>query len=268
MQGAELAELSIFLTVAQLQSFSKAAVERGVAPSAISHAIRKLEQRVGVRLFHRTTRSVALTEAGQRFLADLKPAFGQIGTALDTLNLYRDTPFGTVRVNLPTAIAPFVLRDVMGPLLVQNPGLRLDVVATDRLIDLKTVTVGKDGATVRLKTSAAWGGGAYVLVSVVQPRDPVASPKPRRALGLVYVPLDPKDRKLTVELNTPAKIAGQLFQPARRREGRGRGAQDAIVQRGRGAVDPCQLAVDQFRLLPIAVPPVARHGLHLRVQQP
>jgi uncharacterized protein YfaS (alpha-2-macroglobulin family) len=79
-------------------------------------------------------------------------------------------------------------------------------VATDRLIDLKTVTVGKDGATVRLKTSAAWGGGAYVLVSVVQPRDPVASPKPRRALGLVYVPLDPKDRKLTVELNTPAKI--------------------------------------------------------------
>lgn len=79
-------------------------------------------------------------------------------------------------------------------------------VATDRLIDLKTVTVGKDGATVKLKTSAAWGGGAYVLVSVVQPRDPVASPKPRRALGLVYVPLDPKDRKLTVELNTPAKI--------------------------------------------------------------
>ncbi len=79
-------------------------------------------------------------------------------------------------------------------------------VATDRLIDLKTVTVGKDGATVKLKTSAAWGGGAYVLVSVVQPRDPVASPKPRRALGLVYVPLDPKDRKLTLELNTPAKI--------------------------------------------------------------
>ncbi|MES3030375.1 MAG: alpha-2-macroglobulin [Pseudomonadota bacterium] len=79
-------------------------------------------------------------------------------------------------------------------------------VATDRLIDFKTVTVGKDGATVRLKTSAAWGGGAYVLVSVVQPRDPVASPKPRRALGLVYVPLDPKDRKLSVELNTPAKV--------------------------------------------------------------
>lgn len=79
-------------------------------------------------------------------------------------------------------------------------------VATDRLIDFKTVSVGKGGTTVRFKTNGAWGGGAYILVSVMQPRDPVASPKPRRALGLVYVPLDPKDRKLTVELNTPPKI--------------------------------------------------------------
>ena len=79
-------------------------------------------------------------------------------------------------------------------------------VATDRLIDFKTLSIGKAGATVRLKTNGAWGGGAYVLVSVVQPRDPVASPKPRRALGLIYVPLDPKDRKLAVELNTPAKM--------------------------------------------------------------
>ncbi|OYX06102.1 MAG: alpha-2-macroglobulin [Caulobacter vibrioides] len=79
-------------------------------------------------------------------------------------------------------------------------------VATDRLIDLKTVSVGENGTTVRLKTSAAWGGGAYVMVSVIQPRDPVASPKPRRALGLVYVPIDPKGRKLTVDLGTPTKI--------------------------------------------------------------
>ena len=79
-------------------------------------------------------------------------------------------------------------------------------VATDRLIDLKTVRVGEKGTTVRLKTSAAWGGGAYVMVSVIQPRDPVASPKPRRALGLVYVPIDPKGRKLTVDLGTPTKI--------------------------------------------------------------
>jgi len=82
-------------------------------------------------------------------------------------------------------------------------------VATDRLIDFKTVSIGEKGTTVRLKTNAAWGGGAYVLVSVIQPRDPVASPKPRRALGVVYVPLDPKNRKLEVAIGTPAKAASK-----------------------------------------------------------
>ena len=79
-------------------------------------------------------------------------------------------------------------------------------VATDRLIDFKTVSVGKGGTTVRLKTDGSWGGGAYILVSVIQPRDPVASPKPKRALGLIYVPLDPQSRKLTVALDTPEKL--------------------------------------------------------------
>jgi len=79
-------------------------------------------------------------------------------------------------------------------------------VATDRLIDFKTLSLSATGGTVRLKTTPAWGGGAYVLVSVIQPRDPVASPVPRRALGLVYVPLDPGRRRLTVDLGTPARI--------------------------------------------------------------
>lgn len=79
-------------------------------------------------------------------------------------------------------------------------------VATDRVVDFKTFTVGPNGGSVTLKTTAAWGGGAYVLVSVIQPRDPSATPKPRRALGLMYVPLDPKGRKLTVDLGTPVKL--------------------------------------------------------------
>jgi len=79
-------------------------------------------------------------------------------------------------------------------------------VATDRVIDFRTVAIGAGGGVVRLKTSAAWGGGAYVLVTVVQPRDPVATPVPRRALGLVYVPLDPRSRRLTVDIGTPGKI--------------------------------------------------------------
>jgi uncharacterized protein YfaS (alpha-2-macroglobulin family) len=79
-------------------------------------------------------------------------------------------------------------------------------VATDHLIDFRTVHVGEGGATVHLKSSAAWGGGAYVMVSVVQPRDPGTTPKPRRALGLAYVPLTPKDRRLTVDIGTPIKL--------------------------------------------------------------
>ena len=82
-------------------------------------------------------------------------------------------------------------------------------VATDRLIDFKAVSVGANGATVRLKTNAAWGGGAYVLVSVIQPRDPAASPKPRRALGVIYVPLDAANRKLEVAVGTPVKAASK-----------------------------------------------------------
>lgn len=136
MHGTELAELSTFLAVARFRSFKQAAVERGVAASAVSHAIRSLEERVGVRLFHRTTRSVSLTEAGERFLEELGPAFGQIEQALDSLNSFRGTPFGTVRINLPTSIAAFVLHDVMGPLIRQNPGLKLDIVATDSLVDI------------------------------------------------------------------------------------------------------------------------------------
>ena len=88
-------------------------------------------------------------------------------------------------------------------------------VATDRVIELRNIYVPAGGTTVRLKSSAAWGGGAYVLVSVVQPRDPVATPKPRRAIGLSYVKLDPKDRQLTVDLGTATKIRGrdQLIVP-------------------------------------------------------
>lgn len=82
-------------------------------------------------------------------------------------------------------------------------------VATDRIVDFKTVSVTDKGATVKLKSDASWGGGAYVLVSVIQPRDAVTAPKPRRALGLVYVPLDPKGRKLDVALGTPAKAGSK-----------------------------------------------------------
>ena len=79
-------------------------------------------------------------------------------------------------------------------------------VASDQIIQLKTVSVPKGGGVVRLHTDQAWGGGAYLLVSVMQPRDPVAAPKPRRALGVLYVPLTPAGQILKVSLTAPAKL--------------------------------------------------------------
>jgi len=134
--GSELAELATFLAVARHRSFSKAAVERGVASSAVSHSVRSLEGRVGVRLLNRTTRSVSLTDAGARFVSELSPAFEQIGRALDSLNVFRGTPFGLIRITVPASIAPYILRDVLGPLIGNNPGLQLDVETSDRLVDI------------------------------------------------------------------------------------------------------------------------------------
>src|SRR6187549_3753048 len=136
MRAAELSELAAFDAVARHRSFRRASEERGVTASAISHAISSLEARVGIRLLNRTTRSVSLTDAGAMLLSQLSPAFGEIGSALDALNQFRDTPFGKVRINAPNSVAPFVFRSTIGPLIAKNPGLQLEIVATDRLVDI------------------------------------------------------------------------------------------------------------------------------------
>ncbi|WP_227247548.1 LysR family transcriptional regulator [Paraburkholderia caribensis] len=136
IENSELAELAAFTAVATHRSFRKAAIERGTSASAVSHAIRSLEGRVGVRLFHRTTRNVSLTDAGQMLFARLGPALTDMREAVDELNSWRDTPFGTVRLNVPNTIARFVLGDTIEKLLKANPGLRLEIVATDRRVDI------------------------------------------------------------------------------------------------------------------------------------
>ena len=136
MRATDLSELAAFDAVARHRSFRRAGEERGVTASAISHAVSNLEARIGLRLLNRTTRSVSLTDAGAMLLSRLSPAFGDIGSALDGLNQFRDTPFGKVRINAPNSIAPFVLGPVMGPLIAANPNLELEIIATDRLVDI------------------------------------------------------------------------------------------------------------------------------------
>lgn len=136
MRSTDLSELAAFDAVARHRSFRRASEERGVTASAVSHAVSNLEARTGIRLLNRTTRSVSLTDAGAMLFARLSPAFGDIGSALDALNQFRETPFGKVRINAPNSIAPFVFGPVMGPLIAANPNLELEIVATDRLVDI------------------------------------------------------------------------------------------------------------------------------------
>jgi DNA-binding transcriptional LysR family regulator len=172
MRVTDLSELAAFDAVARAKSFRRASEERGVTASAISHAVSNLEARLGIRLLNRTTRSVSLTDAGAMLHARLSPAFRDIGSGLDALNQFRDTPFGKVRINAPNSIAPFVLGPMIGPILAQNPNLELQIVATDRLVDI--VEEGFD-AGIRLGESLREGMTAIKI-------------KPRLRLAVVGSP--------------------------------------------------------------------------------
>lgn len=189
MRATDLSELAAFDAVARHRSFRRAGEERGVTASALSHAVSNLEGRVGIRLLNRTTRSVSLTDAGAMLHAHLSPAFGDIAAALDTLNQFRDTPFGKVRLNVPNSLAPFVLGHVMGPLLRDNPNLKLEVVATDRLVD---IVEGGFDAGIRLGESVSEG-----MVAVrIKPRlrlAVVGSPDYFRTRAVPQTPHDLRD---------------------------------------------------------------------------
>src|ERR1700744_2024886 len=98
MDRSDLANLTAFVAVADQRSFRAAATRLGVTPSALSHSMRQLEERLGVRLLHRTTRRVSLTDAGLRLNERLRPAIDQIAGALEELNQERQRPFGRLRI--------------------------------------------------------------------------------------------------------------------------------------------------------------------------
>mgnify|MGYP001028956581 FL=1 len=135
-EHASLNDLHGFVAVARTRNFRKAAAELGVSPSALSHALRGLETRLGVRLLNRTTRSVAPTEAGERLLARLTPALGEIADALDAVNDFRESPAGTLRINAPRAACDWILAPLIARFLTAHPGMRLELVDDDNLVDI------------------------------------------------------------------------------------------------------------------------------------
>jgi DNA-binding transcriptional LysR family regulator len=127
----ELSVLSAFLAVAEERSFTRAAKRLGVSTSALSHAVRGLEERIGVRLLARTTRSVAPTDAGEQLIARLRPALGDIRGALDHVSGLREQPAGLVRLVVSPLAATMVLAPKLGRFAREYPDVVLEVTTTN-----------------------------------------------------------------------------------------------------------------------------------------
>ena len=133
---ASMQELEMFVAIAQHLSFRKAAQERNVTPSALSHAMRHFEARLGVRLLQRTTRKVALTEAGERFLARIQPALTDLAQAVDELNDWRSDPRGTLRLSMPRSAEALWFSTLMVPFMQRYPEITLEIESSDALVDI------------------------------------------------------------------------------------------------------------------------------------
>lgn len=147
MATDNLTHLAAFAAVARHRSFRRAGAELALSTSAVSYAIRALEERLGVGLFHRTTRSVSLTEAGQRLMERLQPALGQVSDALEEMNQFRATPAGLLRINAARDAVPTQLSPRLADFLRAHPDVRIEVTENDGLVDI--VAEGFD-AGVRL----------------------------------------------------------------------------------------------------------------------
>ena len=126
MSNAKVNDLQAFLAVAQEQSFTKAAARLGVTPSALSHTVRALEQRLGIRLLARTTRNVSPTEAGERLVRSIAPLFEQISAELEALGELRDKPSGTIRISCTDDQIELCIRPKLAQFLRDYPDITLE----------------------------------------------------------------------------------------------------------------------------------------------
>ena len=134
-QGA-LDGVEVFLSVAQHRSFRRAAAELGVTPSAVSQAVRVLEARIGAALFIRTTRSVGLTEAGERYLSHAKPAFDELVAASAVARGLGQRPTGLLRLSVPRAVVPILLEPLIASFCQAYPEVEVEIATSKELVDL------------------------------------------------------------------------------------------------------------------------------------
>jgi DNA-binding transcriptional LysR family regulator len=163
MQRANLKELAVFAVVAECRSFRTAAAHLGLTPSAVSHAMRQLEERLGVRLLHRTTRSVSLTDAGLRLFERIGPAIEQITGAVEDLSHEHGHPTGRLRLYAMPTVATAVIAPVWGRFLSTYPDVQLEVEVGHKAVDI--VENGFD-ASLGPQT---WGEADMVAVHIFGP---------------------------------------------------------------------------------------------------
>jgi DNA-binding transcriptional LysR family regulator len=132
----DIALLHAVVAVAKAGGFREAARVTGTNPSRLSDAVRRAEQQLGVRLFNRTTRTVILTEVGRALMERLMPAMNEVDLALDVVNRYRDTPSGTLRLNVPVSAARLVLPSIVPDFLKRYPDIQLEIVAESNVQDV------------------------------------------------------------------------------------------------------------------------------------
>ncbi|MEM5453418.1 LysR family transcriptional regulator [Paraburkholderia phytofirmans] len=135
----ELNDLAAFVSVTRAGGFRDAARVSGVSASSLSIAVRRLEAKLGLRLLNRTTRSVAPTEAGLRLIEKLTPLFSEMEAALDVLNVFRDKPAGTLKLNVPSSAARIVLPSIIAAFLKTYPDIRVEVVVEDGFVDVLSI---------------------------------------------------------------------------------------------------------------------------------
>ena len=136
MSDLDLRDLEAFVAVARARNFRRAAAENHVSVSSLSQRLRDIEERLGVRLLNRTTRSVALTEAGELLLARVAPAMSDVTEALDAVRGLRGVPSGRLRINAPPPAIDLVLAPMIGPFLAANPMIDFEIVGQSGFVDI------------------------------------------------------------------------------------------------------------------------------------
>ncbi len=172
---SDLTELTYFLAIARHRNFRRAGLELGLSASGLSHALKALETRLGVRLLNRTNRAVTLTAAGEELQATIGRPLEIVGEAVERLNRYRDAPTGRIRLNVAADAATLLLGPVLPSFLERYPDIEVDVVATNQMIDITSEgfdagirhggTVPEDMIAQRLSADLCWivaGSPAYL----------------------------------------------------------------------------------------------------------